>query len=87
MFQDDLGLLDNVTEEVCNYFIERGSRLYQHSDYDFSVMHHWWSSQSLLQLKPVYSCTSTEWRENMAIYVIHHRNVAFTACLQAFQKG
>ena len=36
MFQDDLGLLDNVTEEVCNYLIERGSRLYQHSNYDFS---------------------------------------------------
>ena len=36
MFQDDLGLLDNVTKEVCNYLIERGSRLYQHSNYDFS---------------------------------------------------
>ena len=36
MFQDDLGLLDNVTKEVCNYLIERGSRLYQHSNYDLS---------------------------------------------------
>ena len=36
MFQDDLGLLDNATEEVCNHLIERGSRLYQHSKYDLS---------------------------------------------------
>ena len=35
MFQD-LGLLVNVTEEVCNYLIQRGSRLCQHSYYDFS---------------------------------------------------
>ena len=36
MFQDDRGLLDNVREEVCNYWIKRGSRLYRHSNNDFS---------------------------------------------------